>query len=126
MKKNTELLKNSIWKIYFTDFTGMMSGKYVFMEEKLGVIGLDENGQAFSTIYPNPVINNTLNIIYAIDGKCNLTIYNVEGKAVYSNIISHNDELNKHSLDVANLQSGVYTLVIKGEKGTTSAKFIKK
>ena len=115
---------NSVWKLYFTNFSGMGDGIYTFVQEELAASVNDVN-KAFSTIYPNPA-GNFVNLIYDIDGECELSIYNISGQIVYNETINNNEHLNKHQINVANLPAGFYNLILRTGKISSSAKFIKK
>ncbi len=114
----------SIWKLYFTDFGGMSNGEYTFIQEKLTGSGIDDVNKAFSTVYPNPA-TNVVNLIYDIDGKCEVSIYNITGQLVYNEIINNNEYLNKLQINIENLQAGFYNITVRAGKKSSSAKFIK-
>ncbi len=113
-----------IWKLYFTDFGGSSTGKYSFVQEKLFSASIETSETAFSSIYPNPTTDN-INIIYDINGKVNLSIFDINGKLVYSEIINHSSNLNKHTVNVSNLSSGTYQILIRNNSQWTTHKFTK-
>lgn len=113
-----------VWKMFFTGFGGSTTGDFTFKIEKILTNIDNAENRAFSTVYPNPA-NNMINIIYDIDGKANLDIVDINGKIVYSESINHNNSLNKHSVDVSNLEAGIYFVMIKKNSQYTSYKFIK-
>ena len=113
-----------VWKLYFTEFGGMGNGEITFIQENISGSGISNPNKAFSTIYPNPA-NDAVNIIYDIDGKCNIAIYDISGKIVYSEAANHNEKLNKHRLNVENLPAGFYNVIIRAGQVSSSAKFIK-
>jgi len=119
-----DLPNNTIWKIYFTNFTGSSEGKYTFVQENLSATSVNENN-SFSVIYPNPA-SDIINLIYDINGKTNISIYSITGKLVYNETVTKMDKLNKHQIDVSNFTSGIYNVVINSENKISTTKFIKK
>jgi hypothetical protein len=79
----------------------------------------DEN-LADVSIYPNPV-EDQLQIITSADVTNKIaTVFDINGKRII------NVKLNTNSLDVSNLQSGVYFLRLESEGKSIKRKFIKK
>jgi hypothetical protein len=83
----------------------------------------------FLTVYPNPT-SDLINIIYTSSNKQNITIKLIEpvsGKTIKTiftgDIIS---EIYMTDLDISNLSSGLYVILIQTEKGMFSEKFIKR
>jgi hypothetical protein len=114
---------HSFWKLYFTGFSGSSTGTYTFMKENLGYTGISEI-EAVSTIYPNPTKDN-INLIYAIDGKTNISIYDITGKLVFSTQVNYNNGLNKHLIKVENFASGIYNVVMQSDHKRSSVRFVK-
>jgi len=113
----------SLWKVYFTAFSGSSTGTYTFMQENLSYTGISEM-DAVSSIYPNPT-KNDINLMYAIDGKTNISIYDITGKMVFSTQVNYNNGLNKQVINVENFAPGIYNVVMQSDKKRSSAKFIK-
>jgi hypothetical protein len=112
-----------VWKIWFTAFAGMSTGTYTFMQKNLTPITIAEN-EAFSTVYPNPAVN-VVNLISELDGTTSILIYDISGKEVYSKQMNFTNGLNKLSIDVQNLPSGIYSIVLNAEGKRSSTKFVK-
>ena len=70
-------------------------------------------------VYPNPV-NDYVNINNPLIGKADLKVYNAQGQIVYESGFDHNARV-----DVSSFSSGLYTIVVQGEKGSTSTTFVK-
>lgn len=82
-------------------------------------VGVDEMGLTDVNIYPNP----TTDVLHvAADGYSTVTITNMLGQVIRTENISG----TQFTLDVADLNAGVYFINLKGERGITSKKFIKK
>ena len=75
-------------------------------------------------IFPNPVIDNLLNIILPSEiGLANYQIFEITGKLVLSGKLSNND----NQINVSELNSGNYIILISNEAyGNSSKTFIKK
>ena len=84
-----------------------------------------ENTKLISSIsvYPNPA-NDIVNISWDKDYKSEIRLFDLQGRIVY---FSTNVELlNNHSVDISNLDKGIYFLKISTEKGVLLEKLIKK
>ena len=73
-------------------------------------------------IYPNPANSNLFIRSDSDLGKCNITIYDVLGKIVLE---STYDNLSSTLININQLNSGIYFLNIKTEKGQAVKKFVK-
>ncbi len=113
-----------VWKVFFKGFGGSENGEYVFIQQNISASGIENSEMAFASIYPNPATDN-INIIYDINGKANLSIFDINGKLVYSEIINHSSNLNKHMVNVSNLSLGTYQILIRNNRQWTTHKFTK-
>lgn len=87
-----------------------------------GPVGMEEPALD-ANIYPNP-FTDYLVITTLSNEKLNLTLYNSEGKLVYSSSVQGKQKLELKSLD---LKAGVYFYNMENEKGLTkTGKLIKK
>lgn len=88
-----------------------------------GFIGLDID----FTIYPNPantgmvVDINNLSKTDAIQ----ITVLSVDGKVAMGETIMNNSEYRRHSMDVSNLESGYYLLMVRNGASQKVMSFIK-
>ena len=82
--------------------------------------GIDENEASFN-IYPNPV-SDKLYIETEVEIE-EVVVYDVFGRQQVTEIPSHQGDL---SIDVADLNSGVYFVKVVTENGETVQRFIKK
>lgn len=80
-------------------------------------------------IYPNPLINDILNIQFSIieSSTLEVQIYDLTGKLVFEDVNNKIYEagVNKKSIDLQNLSSGTYILLAKSKDKNYQAKFIK-
>ncbi|MBN2892014.1 MAG: choice-of-anchor J domain-containing protein [Bacteroidales bacterium] len=79
-----------------------------------GVTSTKEATQSKISVYPNPVVNT----LY-ITENANVTVYNITGAELMS-------ATNTNTIDVSNLETGVYFVQIATVEGTTTQKIIKK
>lgn len=92
-------------EVYYTDICG----------------STNENISDDLSIYPNPVVNN-LFVNIGSSKNANAIIYDLTGKEVYQVIL----ENNSNTLDLSQLQRGIYFLNIVGTQNSVTKKFIKK
>ncbi len=78
------------------------------------------------SVFPNPVIDK-LSFKFHNEKQATITIsiINVLGKVVLTKTMAEKSGNNTLSLDVKKLKAGVYTLLLKNEKQSCEAKFIK-
>ena len=81
--------------------------------------GVSSSMRTLINVYPNPV-NDYVNINNPLIGKADLKVYNEQGQIVYESGFDHNARV-----DVSSFSSGLYTIVVQGEKGSTSTTFVK-
>ncbi len=81
--------------------------------------GVSSSMRTLINVYPNPV-NDYVNINNPLIGKADLKVYNAQGQIVYESGFDHNARV-----DVSSFSSGLYTIVVQGEKGSTSTTFVK-
>jgi len=76
-------------------------------------------------IYPNP--NNgvfTLNLKNTSEPNIHVEILDIVGKRIHSQSINVNNTNNSTEIDLSNLSSGVYTVVVLSNNGRTSKRFV--
>ena len=81
--------------------------------------GVSSSMRTLINVYPNPV-NDYVNINNPLIGKADLKVYNAQGQIVYESAFENNARV-----DVSSFSSGLYTIVVQGEKGSTSTTFVK-
>ncbi|RDI11893.1 T9SS type A sorting domain-containing protein [Flavobacterium sp. AG291] len=88
------------------------------------IAGINDPRHETLTVHPNPAknyINITLSNII-IDKELNVSIYDINGRKIYDNTIIN----DLTSINVSELQEGVYIINIISDKGKFTSKFIKK
>lgn len=116
---------NSIWKLYFTGFSGSATGTYSFTKQKMGTTGVNTLTKKNLTVYPNPA-SQELNVIHDFSGNTEITIYNISGQPVYKAQYTESAGLNKQNLNVGALPAGMYSLQVRSGKEVKTVKFLKK
>lgn len=98
------LFYNDLWKFDLSEYVGLKESVY-------------ENNNL--KIYPNPT-NDIINIEIKEKGDFLLTIYDSQGKAIYTN-----ENINTAStISLKNFATGIYNIVLITEKGIISKKII--
>lgn len=81
-------------------------------------LGVNQNSIAGLNVYPNPVTNGTLNIISDANAERNVVVYDVLGKQVLK-VTTSNSTIN-----VANLNAGIYIVKVTEEGKTATRKLV--
>ncbi len=106
-----------VWKIVFTGFGGSSDGKIYFTKEQVEFAGVPTYAGANLDIHPNPA-GNSVKINYANTIK-SIQLVNMNGQVVYS---SNENGFGNASIDVSQLQNGVYFLNVTGTAGDVAVK----
>lgn len=85
-------------------------------------IGDDSKSLGDIVLYPNPVNNNILNISGILSKQVVLQIVDIQGKIVVTKTV----EKRNATMDVSELESGMYVLIIRGSNLKQSILFTKK
>lgn len=116
---------NSIWKLYFTAFSGSTLGAYSFVKEKMNATSVKTLSDHNLTVYPNPA-SNEINVIHDFSGNTEITIYNIWGQPVYRTQNFEAAGLNKNTVNIESLPTGLYSLLIRSGNDVKTVKFLKK
>lgn len=116
----------SIWKIYFTGFSGSATGTYSFVKEKMGgTTGISSFSERNLTVYPNPA-DQVINVIHDFSGNTEFTVYNISGQAVLNTRTVESSGLKKNILNIGHLPAGIYSLQVRSGIEMKTVKFLKK
>ena len=120
-------IDNVVWKVIFIDFEGSSTGNAVFTKEEVGMISSSDEIEGLSgvLISPNPA-SGVANVLIESDRsmKMALSILDMTGKVVYSNVLNVNSGFINKQIDVRQFQSGMYVLSLSNDSGTTSRRLI--
>ena len=114
---------DNVWRVVFTGFDGMSTGNIEFNSTLLSTSSTNDiySNNSFN-IYPNPCSdNNNINIVYDINQKSSITIYDIYGKKVYSNDLIENG-FNTHIIISNLLKKGTYLVTISNITGNNFTK----
>ncbi len=115
----------SIWKLYFTGFSGSATGTYSFIKKNLGVTGVNNFSERNLTVYPNPA-SHEINVIHDFSGETKITVYNISGQPVLKTQNTESAGLNKNTLNINSLPAGLYSLHVQSGNEIKTVKFLKK
>ncbi len=90
------------------------------------IIESDVNNEFNFTVYPNPATNNNFEIqLNSLQNNASLTLLNIQGKEIYSKIITMNDENIVVGNDIAtNLTPGIYFIIVTSDTKTINKKLV--
>jgi len=114
----------SIWKLYFTGFSGSATGTYSFIKKNLNTTGVKSISERNVTVYPNPA-SREINVIHDFSGVTEITIFNISGQPVLKTRNSESAGLNKNTLNISALPTGLYSLHIRSGNDVKTVKFLK-
>lgn len=120
--------ENIIYRMFFTSFEGSSTGNLSFQYAKQKLSTLDIQGNTQFAIYPNPVINKEVTIVYDnaknLDSNIQVEIYNLTGQKVYSTSLNRQTGLFQRTLKLNKLAQGVYIMNIVAGSDVKSEKLI--
>ena len=107
----------TIYKLYFTQFTGSTLGNIEFnFEDVTQALGLDTVGESVTFgVYPNPINSSKkINIIFDVNkvnkNENNVEIFNLSGQRVLKTNLTNTQGFYNKEVDLGSLNSGVYML----------------
>jgi len=118
---------SSYYKIYFTAFSGSSEGKYTFMQEELSapVSISDWSPIRMLEVYPNPA-SDQLNLVFDFSEDTRLHVIDIAGRPVLNYYLYKRSGFGKQTIDISQLNPGIYFLHVEGGAGTEVVRFIKK
>ncbi|NVO02787.1 MAG: agmatine deiminase family protein [Bacteroidetes bacterium] len=117
--------KDSTGKIAFHALMGKMDPHYFIIDGSIGIPELNVNTELSYFTYPNPSKGSFylfLKSNYA--DKATIKIFNILGKEIYFDNFEFESGSNKKSINLNNVNSGVYFIEIKSKAGVFSKKLI--
>ena len=109
------------WDINFviTDFNNIFDTKAINFSVQ--TVNIDDFTETNIQVYPNPATDNITISCESID-LANIQIIDISGKIIINRNIQFNN--NSTSIDISNLESGVYNLIINSAKFNEKTKLI--
>lgn len=122
---------DTVYRLYFTSFTGSSSGDLTFnFEDVTNTLGIEEITETVSFgVYPNPSLDKKINLVYdnKLDANDNeVTVFSTTGQKVFQANLNQNSGFYNKTLDLSNLNSGVYMLQFTSGDYSTTKKIILK
>lgn len=110
-------IPGNIWKLHFNDFGGSSDGKFYFIKEKVSFASLgDQNNFLQVGVYPNPVVNQNLNITIdnqITENAIDISIYDMSGRNVFTKSLGVDKGFKNYQITLPNISSGTYQLIIQ-------------
>lgn len=103
-------------------FSDGINGTYYFGKNQLLSYDTASDFELFS-VYPIPT-NNNLNIIINTNEDVQVSLYDIRGRIIYSNLINNNRERFNTKVNVNSFSSGVYLLKVETNDGKKAIKKI--
>lgn len=123
--QDTTGIDKSIWKFYFTGFSGSATGTYSLTKIKMNTTGVNNFSERNLTVFPNPA-SQDLNVIHDFSGTTEITIYNISGQPVFKTQNFESTGLNKQTLNISSLPTGMYSVFVRSGNEAKTVKFLKK
>ncbi len=122
----------TIYRMYFTEFDGSATGNLTFnFEDITDVLDIEDITDTVSFgVYPNPSIDKKINLVYDVASlnkdKNEVIIYTINGVKVYQSTLTNNTGFYNKTLDLSNLESGIYILQFVSGKFNSTKKIVLK
>ena len=107
---------------YTYEDCGAEASTVITIDSLYAPVGIAENTPLTATLYPNPA-HNTLTVESASPIR-EITVYDMTGRAVMVRANHHSTQ--RWDINVASLHTGIYIVNVITDKGTKTAKFVKK
>lgn len=121
---------DTVYRLYFTAFSGGSSGDLTFnFEDITSSLSIEDVSDEISFgIYPNPSKDKKINLVYDINSlntdQNEIFIYSTTGQIVYQTVLNNSSGFYNSSLDLSSLNSGIYLLQFKSGNKMVSKKII--
>ncbi|NQX86624.1 MAG: T9SS type A sorting domain-containing protein [Flavobacteriaceae bacterium] len=122
---------DTVYRIYFTSFSGSSTGDLTFnFEDVTSVLSMEEVTEEVTFgIYPNPSVDKKINLVYdnRLDANNNeVAIFSTTGQKVFQSSLNKNSGFYNKTLDLSNLNTGVYMLKFTSGAYSATKKIILK
>lgn len=121
-----------IYRLYFTENGGATTGNMFFKYKNVtGEMGVTELNKDFSFgLYPNPTVNKQVTLVYDVKNTSNvstkISIYNLVGQKVYETNIQNQSGFYQKELNLNQLPTGTYVVVVESGNSKANKKLIVK
>lgn len=115
----------NIWKLIFTGYGGGSTGDMTFTQELVSATSIEENTtEGTVLVYPNPAHGQAQLIVDVPTANAVLTVNDMSGKLVMQQLITGLNGLSLRSIDISNLQQGLYVVRLEGDGASSTARLI--
>ena len=119
---------SSIYRMWFTSFTGSTTGDLTFKFENVtNALGFEEVSKNLSFgLFPNPSNNKQVTIVYDQSNSINnsVEIYNLNGQQVYKKQLANTNGFFNNALNLSELSKGVYLVKINADDKSITKKLV--
>lgn len=121
-----------IYRLYFISNGGQSNGNMFFKYKNVtGEMGVTELNKDFSFgLYPNPTVNKRVTLVYDVKNTSNastkVSIFNLAGQKVYESNIQNQSGFYQKELNLNNLSTGNYVVVVESGSNKATKKLIVK
>ena len=123
---------DTVYRLYFTDFSGSSSGNISFnFEDVTSTLAIKNVNEGISFgVYPNPSNNKKINLVYDVtklnSEKNEVLIYTLTGQQVFKTTLQNNTGFYNKKIDASSLSEGIYILkFISGDSMVTKKIILK-
>lgn len=119
---------NEIYKLYFTDFEGSVSGNVKFMTEKVGTVNSirdRKDNLQVESVYPNPT-SGAAYLVLSADKNTTMQVqvFSMLGKVVYQANTAVSAGLNTFALQLQDVETGIYLVQVSDGFKTNTQKLV--
>jgi hypothetical protein len=120
---------NTVYRLVFTTFAGSSTGNITFNHEDVtGLLGTQTfaNNNSFG-VYPNPSTDKKINVVYDLTtntDKNTVCVYSLTGAKVYEKNLGTTAGFFNESIDLGNLNNGIYVLQFESGDYTATRKIV--
>lgn len=121
-----------IYRLYFTENGGASTGNMYFKYKNVtGEMGVTELNKDFSFgLYPNPTVNKQVTLVYDVKNasyaSTKVSIFNLAGQKVYETNIQNQSGFYQKELNLNNLATGTYVVVVESGNNKANKKLVVK
>ncbi|MDC1188568.1 T9SS type A sorting domain-containing protein [Flavobacteriales bacterium] len=118
----------NVWKVNFTGYKGGSNGEFHFSKERILSVGTMQSIDVLEvSTFPNPATDFLNIVLHQKDNEnLNLTVFNMSGSLVYSELFTGTSGVNNLQLSVGEYSKGLYLVNVESQKASVQTKFIVK
>ncbi|WP_343636469.1 T9SS type A sorting domain-containing protein [Fluviicola sp.] len=110
------------WRLIMTGFSGTSLGKFNFKKEKVSSLGITENKELISGIFPNPAANQ-VTVMVDSESDATVKVVSMTGQVVFENAATSN-ALQAMTISTVDFTNGVYLVQVSNGAATTTQRLV--